>query len=88
MIEAQLRAARALVGWSQGELAQKLGVPVATIKRMESGGAPVSDEIRKRAKETMEAAGVTFTNGGEPGVKLRAAGGIIPPDKLNASNDE
>ena len=88
MIEAQWRAARALVDWSQGELAQKLGVSVLTIKRMESGSANVSDDVHKRAREALEAAGVAFTNGGEPGVKLRAAGGIIAPDKLNASNDE
>jgi hypothetical protein len=39
-------------------------------------------------QRALEAAGVTFTNGAEPGVKLRAPGGIIDGDKLNASNDE
>jgi hypothetical protein len=36
----------------------------------------------------LEAAGVEFTNGGQPGVRLKGPGGTIPAEQLNASNDE
>jgi len=37
----------------------------------------------------LEAAGVEFTNGSQPGVRLRspAADKAIPPDELTAEND-
>ena len=71
MIEGQWRAARALIGWSQEELAGKIGVARLTIKRLESGSQFVSDEIRERAKAALEAAGVEFTDGKRPGVRLK-----------------
>ena len=70
MLKGQWQAARALIGWSQSDLAQKIGVAPLTIKRLE-GGRLVSDDIRGRAHRALEAAGVEFTNGDEPGVKLR-----------------
>jgi transcriptional regulator with XRE-family HTH domain len=75
MIDGQWRAARALIGWSQGELAEKIGASVLTIKRLEAGGHSVSDDMRTRAKEALEAAGVIFVeeNGEGPGVRLRKA---------------
>jgi len=41
-------------------------------------------------ENALEAAGVEFTNGGQPGVRLRTAPAdkAIPIDKLNASNDK
>jgi transcriptional regulator with XRE-family HTH domain len=73
MIEGQWRAARALIGWSQGDLARQLGVSALTIKRLEAGGWNVSDEMRRRAREALEGAGVIFVaeNGEGPGVRLR-----------------
>jgi ribosome-binding protein aMBF1 (putative translation factor) len=72
MIDGQWRAARALIGWSQSDLAQKIGSSVLTIKRMETAGQKVSDEMRDRAKSALEDAGVEFTNGGQPGVRIKA----------------
>jgi transcriptional regulator with XRE-family HTH domain len=83
MIEGQWRAARALIGWSQGDLARQLGVSVLTIKRLEAGGRNVSDDMRKRAREALENAGIEFTNGDSPGVRLKLA-----PGELNSSNEE
>ena len=72
---AQLRAARALVGWSQPELAERSGVGLATIRRMEGArGLPKSAaENVWRVQKALEDAGVVFIdeNGGGPGVRLR-----------------
>jgi transcriptional regulator with XRE-family HTH domain len=71
---AQLRAARALVGLSQHDVADGAKVSVPTIKRMEAGDGPVrgSHVTVSAVVAVLEAAGVTFTNtNGEPGVKLR-----------------
>lgn len=80
MIEGQWRAARALIGWSQGDLARQLGVSVLTIKRLEAGAPNVSDDMRRRAREALEVGGVQFIaedNGGA-GVRLRAKKGAPP----------
>jgi transcriptional regulator with XRE-family HTH domain len=70
----QLRAARGLVGWSQSELAERAGLSLPTVKRVEAGKGPnVSDDARIRLRRALEAAGVEFIdeNGGGPGVRLR-----------------
>jgi transcriptional regulator with XRE-family HTH domain len=70
----QMRAARALLGWSQSELAKRAGLSLPTVKRVEAGTGPrVSDEARGRIKEALEAGGAQFIseNGGGPGVRLR-----------------
>lgn len=74
MIEGQWRAARALIGWSQTTLAEKIGASVLTIKRMEGRTASVSDDVRGRARKALEEAGVEFTNGERPGVRLAKRG--------------
>ena len=66
---AQLRAARALLGWSQIELANAASLSRPSIERAER--ASVSAETLAAIQRALEAAGVEFTNGGEPGVKLR-----------------
>ena len=70
----QLRAARALLGWSQTDLASEAGLSVPTVKRLEGAFGPhVSDEARKKIKKTLEQAGIRFIdeNGGGAGVRLR-----------------
>jgi predicted transcriptional regulator len=89
----QVKAARSLLGWSQGDLARESGVSEPTIARLESqdgelgGRADTSAKIRS----ALESAGVEFTNGDAPGVKLHKAGArvaTIPIEDLNAENDE
>jgi transcriptional regulator with XRE-family HTH domain len=87
----QLKAARALAKLDQYELAARSGVSIPTIKRMEAGDGPVRGNYDNVAAvvAALESAGVEFTNGDQPGVRLRKVetSKSIPVDKLNASND-
>ena len=70
----QLRAARALLGWSQTHLAEQAGLSLPTVKRVEAELGPrVSEEGRLKLRRALEVAGVEFIdeNGGGPGVRLR-----------------
>jgi transcriptional regulator with XRE-family HTH domain len=73
MQRSQLRAARALLAWSQEKLAEASGVSAPTIKRLEpgEGSLPTRVETMEKLRRALEAAGVEFTNGDVPGVKLR-----------------
>jgi transcriptional regulator with XRE-family HTH domain len=73
----QIKAARALLGWSQEQLADMAGISVPTVKRLEAadgilGGRP---DTAQKLQEALEAAGIQFIkeNGGGPGVRLRKA---------------
>lgn len=77
----QIRAARALLGMSQSELAERAGVSVPTIKRCEtdSGTAPnVAEPSRAKVIASLEAAGIEFTNGDAPGVRMRTKKSAAP----------
>ena len=94
MIEAaQVRAARALIGWSQTELADAAGVPLSTVERFETGAPDhIAEEAVDKMRAALETAGVAFIpkNGGGAGVRLRKGRELeyIGWDDLNASNDE
>lgn len=72
---AQLRAARALLGWSQDELAAKSDVSKPTIARLELGKGEVGGyaTTQEKLQRTLERAGIIFVaeNGEGPGVRLR-----------------
>ena len=74
----QIRAARALVNWSARELAEKSGLGVATIRRMElADGVPSSNaQTLDLVRKVMESVGVEFIGSPEdgPGVRLMKAG--------------
>ena len=57
---AQLRAARAWLGWSQDELARRSGVSKHSIARYEQGRTLAYDGTLAKLKSTLEAAGVCF----------------------------
>lgn len=71
----QLKAARALLGWSQNDLARRSGVSEPTIARLESvdGELGGREDTAEKLRNAVEAAGVEFIeeNGGGPGVRLR-----------------
>ena len=58
---AQLRAARGLLGWSQARLAEGSGLGIATVKRMEGDRGPLrsSAENVLKVQQALEDAGVT-----------------------------
>jgi DNA-binding XRE family transcriptional regulator len=73
----QLRAARALTGLSQAEVAEAAGVSVPTLKRAEAEGPiKVADETIAAIAKALEKAGVEFIpeNGGGAGVRLAKRG--------------
>ncbi len=68
-----IRAARALLRWEQRSLAEASFVSLPTIKRLESKpGILVAHSSTVAAlRRALEAAGIEFTNGNRPGVRLR-----------------
>ena len=71
MTPEQCRAARGLINWSQGRLAEVARVGDSTVRNFEAGrSSPVANNLAA-IRSALEAAGVEFTNGDEPGVKLR-----------------
>ncbi len=75
MISAQCRAARALLDWSQQELADAAGVGVVTVRQFEAGIGVPRNATTEMLMTTLESAGVQFIagNGAGAGVRLSAA---------------
>jgi transcriptional regulator with XRE-family HTH domain len=71
---AQCRAGRALLGWSQDDLVKDSKVGKSTIANFEAGKSTPYDRTLADVQAALEKAGVEFTNGDEPGVKLKAKG--------------
>jgi ribosome-binding protein aMBF1 (putative translation factor) len=70
----QIRAARALLGWSAAELARRARVSKTTLANCERGsGIPRAQTATlERIRQTLEDANVEFISGGNgPGVRLR-----------------
>ena len=65
----QIKAARALLGWSQRQLAEAAGLSDPSIKRMELENLTVSQETVDKAMAALEAAGIKFL--GATGVDLK-----------------
>jgi transcriptional regulator with XRE-family HTH domain len=68
----QLRMARAAVGWGVRELATRAGVTANTVTRIENG-ADAKQSTMDALQRALEAAGIEFTNGEQPGVRLTKA---------------
>ncbi|PWE57277.1 transcriptional regulator [Metarhizobium album] len=79
MIDAgQMKAARSLLGWNQTTLAERSGLSLETIKRMESKGTSFSTVRNVQAVEdALAAAGCTFLpdDGKGRGVRAKAPEG-------------
>jgi transcriptional regulator with XRE-family HTH domain len=70
---AQCRAARALIEWSQQDLANHAAVGIVTVHQLEAGLSQPRRATLDVIRRALEAAGVEFIeeNGGGPGVRLR-----------------
>ncbi|WOH47546.1 helix-turn-helix domain-containing protein [Bradyrhizobium sp. sBnM-33] len=70
----QIKAARALLGWSQDDLAVHSGISVPTIKRLEATDGEIGGrvETRKALVTTLQEAGIKFLsdNDGGPGLRM------------------
>ena len=85
----QVKAGRALIGWSQKDLAERCGVSEPTIKRLESEAdeAPLGgrQDTANKIRAAFEAAGLIFLSEGQVssdgvGVRLVAS----PAERLRA----
>jgi transcriptional regulator with XRE-family HTH domain len=73
---AQIRAARALLGWRQHDLSKASGVGTATIQRIEKSTSTMSGYVSTllRLQAAFEGAGVLFIDDDETaGIGLRLA---------------
>jgi transcriptional regulator with XRE-family HTH domain len=89
MLPAQCRAARALLDLTQPKLAEVAGLGLSTVVDFEKGRRAVSGAAVRSMRNALEGAGVEFTNGDAPGVRLKPAGAgkVIPGGELNSTND-
>jgi transcriptional regulator with XRE-family HTH domain len=69
----QCRAARALLGWGQQDLANQARVGIVTVNQLENGLSRPRHATLEVIQRALESAGVEFIdeNGGGPGVRLR-----------------
>lgn len=69
----QIRAGRALIGWTQDQLAAASGLPKRTIARIELSEVSPRQSTLLSIRKALEDAGVDFIpeNGGGVGVRLR-----------------
>jgi predicted transcriptional regulator len=71
----QIKAARALLGWSQEDMAKHSAVSYPTIARLESSDGELGGrkDTADKITSALETAGVEFMNGDQPGVRMRKA---------------
>jgi DNA-binding XRE family transcriptional regulator len=82
---AQIRAARALIAWTQADLAKASGVSQITIKKIERGIADPRVSTLAAIARAFDGAGIIFLDAddcrpGGPGVRLKKAGSGKPPN--------
>src|SRR5215472_17566570 len=80
----QLRMARAALRWGVRELAERAGVTANTVTRIENG-ADAKQSTIDALQRALEAAGIEFTNGDQPGVRLTKAAAARSAKPASAS---
>ena len=67
----QSRAARGLLDWSQAELAARSNLSESTVRDFEKGRRVPSINNLAAIRRALEAAGVEFIEGDQPGLRLK-----------------
>ena len=67
---AHVRAARGLLHWSLDTLSERCGIAPKTINQWENGKQQPRESTREAVRKAFSEAGVVFTNGKSPGVRL------------------
>jgi transcriptional regulator with XRE-family HTH domain len=78
----QIRAARALLRWSVEQLARQASLGLNTIKRAEAkdGSTSLTAANELAIRRAFETAGVEFTNGDQPGLRLTRTAAARPEE--------
>ncbi len=71
ILPAQCKGARAMLGWSQAELAARARVAKQTLADFETGKRSPYPRTLTDIRAALEAAGIEFTDGDAPGVRLK-----------------
>jgi transcriptional regulator with XRE-family HTH domain len=74
----QIRAARALLGWSQGKLARVAGIGLTTLQRIEQNEGVVKGNFSTviKIQRAFEKAGIHFTDDEAGGIGVRLQTGM------------
>jgi transcriptional regulator with XRE-family HTH domain len=60
-----------MLGINQAELARRAGISTTGLNNIERGDSDPKASTLKAVQDALDSLGIDFTNGGEPGVKLR-----------------
>lgn len=74
----QCRAARALLRWTQKQLAAAADLETRTVALFETGDRDATPETRDKMRRALQDAGIKFIakNGGGEGVRLKRSGAV------------
>jgi transcriptional regulator with XRE-family HTH domain len=86
MTPSQCRAARGLLNWTQDEMASAARLSVVTVRNFENEKSMPQRATLDVIQRALEAAGVEFTNGERPGVRLASAAAARPAGPASALN--
>jgi predicted transcriptional regulator len=78
----QIKAARALVGWKQSDLAKSAGISLTALNNIERGEVDPRSSTLAAIQRALEAAGVEFIPGG---VRLRDQASAKPEEADDAA---
>jgi DNA-binding XRE family transcriptional regulator len=82
----QIRGARAMLGLTQSDLAAKAGISKTALIAIETAASDPKASTLSAIQSALESAGVEFTNGDQPGVRLKVNArngtgtGLVGPD--------
>jgi transcriptional regulator with XRE-family HTH domain len=85
MTPSQCRAARGLLNWTQDEMASAARLSVVTVRNFENEKSTPQRATLDVIQRALEAAGVEFTNGQQPGVRLTKVAAARSAEPASAS---